>query len=171
MKCARGYLIAPVALAIMTLGSSGAVDERVDDSTFVKKACSAGMTEVKAGEMAIQKATDAKVKSFARRMIEDHSKANKELEALVTRKGWTASKTIDEQCQKELDKLSATDGKGFDRVYMENQLKAHEEAVKLFQKESESGQDPDLKAWAAKTLPTLQEHLRMAKETHEGAGR
>jgi putative membrane protein len=156
--------LAPVALALAVLGIRAADDERFNDNTFVNKARSAGLAEVKAGEIAAQRAQDNKVKAFAQRMIDDHNKANREMEELAKRKGWTLATTIDDSCQKEIDKLSSATAQEFDRSYMEAQLKAHEEAVKLFQRESESGQDLDLKAWAGKTLPTLQEHLQMAKE-------
>ncbi|HEV8062738.1 MAG TPA: DUF4142 domain-containing protein [Gemmataceae bacterium] len=156
--------VGPLAVALAVVGARAADDERIDDSAFVKKASSAGMAEVKAGEMALQKANDAKIKAFAQRMIDDHTKANRELEDLATRKGWTLPKTIDEKSQKELDSLASTTAQEFDRTYMEGQLKAHEAAVKLFENESRSGQDAALKSWAGKTLPTLQEHLQMAKE-------
>jgi len=158
--------IGPLALALVVMGVRAA-DERIDDATFVKKACSAGLAEVKAGEMALQKAHEAKVKNFAQRMIDDHSKANRQLEELASRKGWTLSKTIDDKCQKDIDKLSGATAQEFDRMYMEGQLKAHEEAVKLFQHEADAGQDADLKSWANKTLPTLREHLQMAKDAGE----
>ncbi len=155
--------LAPLALALAVVGIRAA-DERFNDNTFVNKARSAGLAEVKAGEVAAQRAQDAKVKAFAQRMIDDHNKANRELEELAKRKGWTLATTIDEKCQKELDKLSSATAQEFDRSYMEVQLKAHEAAVKLFKQESEVGEDLDLKALAGKTLPTLQEHLQMAKE-------
>ena len=159
--------LAPLALALAVIGVRAADDERFNDNTFVNKARSGGLAEVKAGEIATQRAHDGKVKAFAQRMIDDHNKANREMEELAKRKGWTLATTIDDKCQKEIDKLSSATAQEFDRAYMEVQLKAHEEAVRLFQRESETGQDLDLKALAAKTLPTLQEHLQMAKDASE----
>jgi putative membrane protein len=159
--------LAPLALALAVVGMRAADDERFNDNTFVNKARNAGLAEVKAGEIAAQRAQDAKVKAFAQRIIDDHNKANRQLEDLAKRKGWEIATTIDENCQKELDRISAATAQEFDRMYMEGQLKAHEAAVKLFEKESQIGQDQDLKAWAVKTLPTLQEHLQLAKDTAE----
>jgi putative membrane protein len=142
---------------------SGA-DEKLTDGAFVEKAHSAGLAEVKAGEMALQKASDAKVKTFAQRMIDDHAKANRELEALAARKGWILAQSVDEKCQKELDRLAGATAQEFDQLYVQGQVKAHEEAVKLFERESRDGQDNDLKSWATKTVPTLRDHLQLAKE-------
>jgi putative membrane protein len=164
---ARAGWVGLLTLGLTAVGARAADDARINDSAFVRKASGAGIAEIKAGEIATQRANDAKVKAFAQRVIDDHTRANKELERLASRKGWTLSNTIDEKCQKELDKLSSTTAQEFDRTYMEGQLKAHEEAVKLFQSESENGQDADLKAWAGKILPTLREHLQMAKEACE----
>jgi putative membrane protein len=122
------------------------------------------MAEVKAGELALQKTTDSRVRSFAQRMIKDHRKANKELESLATRKGLPMPSRLDDECQRQIDKLSSATAQDFDRLYMDSQLKAHQEAVKLFQTESRDGQDDALKNWAGKTLPTLQEHLQLAKQ-------
>ncbi len=159
-------------IGLVVLGLVGAVsraddDKPMDDATFVKKASCGGMAEVKAAETALQKASDANVKQFAQRVVDDHAKANRELEDLASRKGWKVEKTIEEKHQKELDKLNGMSGQEFDKAYMDCQLKAHEEAVKLFKQESKSGQDPDLKAWATKTLPTLEEHLRLAQSASE----
>jgi len=156
-----------MVLALVVAGVRAAEDEKLDDAGFVKKVTAAGMGEVKAAEMALQKASDAKVKSFAQRIIDDHQKANKELEELASRKGWMVSKTVDEKCQKELDKLASVTAQSFDRIYMEGQIKGHEEAIKCHENEAKNGQDADLKNWASKTLPTLKEHLEMAKQAGE----
>jgi putative membrane protein len=156
-----------MVLALVVAGVRAADDEKLDDAGFVKKVSGACLGEVKAAEMALQKASDAKVKSFAQRIIDDHQKADKELEELASRKSWTVSKTVDEKCQKELDKLASITAQSFDRIYMEGQIRAHEEAIKAFENEAKNGQDADLKNWATKTLPTLREHLQMAKDASE----
>jgi putative membrane protein len=133
------------------------------DKTFVKKAAVGGLFEVKSSQLAEQRGTGAGAKTFARHMVEDHSKANKELESLAAKKGLELPKELDDKHQKVMDKLSGLSGEEFDREYMTAQVKAHKEAVKLFEDQSKGGQDADLKAWATKTLPTLREHLRMAE--------
>ncbi len=156
------------AVVLAVAVATAAFDEKLTDNAFLQKAVSAGMTEIKAGQMALQKATDAKVKTFAQLMIDDHSRANKELEALARRKGWVLPESIDQKCQNELDKLASATAQEFDRKYLRGQIAAHEEAVKVFAEQSQTGQDNDLKNWAAKTLPTLRDHLQMAKVAGEG---
>ncbi len=160
-------MLCSFGLAACAFTLHAADDEKLTDGAFVKKAGSAGMAEVKAGELALQKTTNAKIKSFAQKLVDDHRKANKELEGLAASKGWPMPRTIDDQCQRELDKLASATAQDFDRTYLEVQLKAHEGAVKLFTAESEGGQDDALKAWAGKTLPGLRDHLQMAKELTE----
>ena len=96
--------LAPWLLAVVGIRASDG--ERFNDNTFVNKARSAGLAEVKAAGIAAQRASGAKVKEFAQRVIDDHNRANKDLEALAKRKGWELSSTIDESCQKEIDKIS-----------------------------------------------------------------
>jgi putative membrane protein len=137
------------------------------DKTFVMKAANGGMAEVAGGQTAVQKATNADVKTFGQRMVTDHSKANDELKQLATTKGLALPSAPDAEHQKKLDELSKKTGKAFDKAYMDDMVKDHEEDVAEFQKQTTAAQDPDLKAWVTKTLPTLQEHLRMAKDTHK----
>ena len=137
------------------------------DKDFVMKAANGGMAEVAGGQTATQKATNADVKAFGQRMVTDHGKANDELKQLATTKGLALPSTTDAEHQKKIDDLSKKSGKDFDKAYMADMVKDHEEDVAEFQKQSKSAQDPDLKAWVTKTLPTLQDHLRMAKETQK----
>ena len=138
-----------------------------DDKKFVMAAANGGMMEVKAGEIAASNATNADVKAFGQRMVTDHGKANDELKQLATNKGLALPTDIDADHQKKVDDLSKKKGKAFDKAYMDDMVKDHEKDVAEFQKESTSAQDPDLKAWVTKTLPTLQDHLKMAKETQK----
>ncbi len=134
------------------------------DRTFVQKAAIGGMTEVQAGTVAKDKATNPAVKDFAARMVADHTKANTELTSAATAKGVTPPGTIDKAHQKDLDKMSKLSGADFDKAYMKQMVSDHKSTVSLFEKEAKSGKDADLQAWAGKTLPTLQEHLKMAQD-------
>ena len=122
---------------------------------------------MQAGQNAASNATNADVKTFGQRMVTDHSKANDELKQLATTKGLTLPASLSADTQKKVDDLSKKKGKDFDKAYMDNMVKDHEKDVAEFEKESKSAQDPDLKAWVTKTLPTLQDHLKMAKETQK----
>lgn len=133
------------------------------EQKFMTDVALAGMMEVELGRWASQKGTSEEVKQFGRRMVEDHSKTITELTQLATSKGITLPTQLDEKHQKNVSKISRLTGAEFDRAYSKMMLKDHENAVSNFEKQSQSGADADLKAFAAKTLPTVQEHLQMAR--------
>jgi putative membrane protein len=133
------------------------------DHEFVMDAAMGGLMEVELGRIAAQKGMSESVKQFGQRMVDDHSKANEELMTLAQSKGITLPTALDEKHQKDVTKLSAMSGADFDRAYSKMMLSDHNKDVKDFEKESTKGADADLKAFASKTLPTLQEHLQMAQ--------
>jgi putative membrane protein len=137
------------------------------DSDFMMKAAQGGMAEVDMGNMASSKATNADVKKFGEHMVADHSKANDELKQLAATKGVTLPATVSDEEKKDMDAMTAKEGKDFDKAYIDDMVKDHEKDVAEFEKASKEAKDADLKAWAAKTLPTLQKHLQMAKETQK----
>jgi putative membrane protein len=133
------------------------------DNKFILKAASGGMAEVELGKLAVQKATASDVKQFGQHMIDDHSKANDELKTLAAQKQVTLPSAPDAKEKKLYNRLSKLSGAAFDKAYVHAMLTDHEEDVKEFERESNSGNDPDVKAWAAKTLPTLKDHLQMVR--------
>jgi len=139
------------------------------DNSWVTKVAQGGMLEVELGKLAESQASSDAVKQFGTRMVTDHSKANEELSQLASRKGITLSTSLDAKHQATKDKLSKLNGAAFDRAYMDAMVKDHREDVAEFKKESTTGQDADVKAFAAKTLPTLEEHLNMAEQTASSA--
>jgi putative membrane protein len=135
------------------------------DQEFMNKAAQGGMAEVMLGQIASTKGTSPDVKNFGNRMVSDHGKANDELKQLAQTKGVTLPADVDDESKKMSDKLSKLSGKDFDKTYINGMVDDHEKDVKEFEKASKDAKDPDLKAWASKTLPTLQDHLKMAKDT------
>jgi putative membrane protein len=133
------------------------------DAMFIRTAGMDGMAEVEHGRLAAQNATHDEVKQFGQRMVEDHGKANDELKSLASQKKVTLPAELDAKHKAMHDKLSKMKGDTFDKAYMAHMVTAHQQAVGLFTKESSGGKDADVKAWAGKTLPTLQEHLKMAR--------
>jgi len=133
---------------------------------FVTKVAISDMMEIQAAELALARQPDADTKPFAERMVKDHQETSKELKALVAtgKVKVTLPAALDTEHQKKLDELKAKAGKDFDRAYDQMQVQAHEEAVMLFEAYATGGDNADLKAWAAKTLPHLKEHLAMAKK-------
>ena len=145
----------------VTGGTSSALEP--SDKEFVTKAGGGGLAEVQMGNLALQKASSAEVKSFAQRMVTDHSKANEELQQLATAKGVALPTDLDPDPKAALDHLSSLNNAEFDKAYMQHMVEDHQKDVAEFEKASTSAYDSDLKAWAAKTLPTLKEHLQLAQ--------
>jgi putative membrane protein len=117
------------------------------------------MTEVELGQLAQSKSEDTSVKSFAAMMVKDHSAANEELKQLAASKNVKLPNGPDTMSDAKKIELKALSGKTFDKSYVSNQVKAHKATVELLNKEIESGQDADAKAFAQKVLPTVQSHL------------
>ena len=131
------------------------------DHKFAVEAAMGGMMEVELGRLAAEKGASDEVRQFGRRMVDDHSKANEELTQLASGKRMTPPTTPDPKHQAETRKLSALSGEKFDKEYVKMMVKDHRKDVAAFQKEASGGADADLKAFAARTLPTLREHLQM----------
>jgi putative membrane protein len=162
------------------------------DRKFVMEAAHGGIMEVELGRLATQKAASDDVKQFGQRMVDDHSKANEELMTLASSKGIMLPKPGDlhmtggstgtdathhgstnkehdkmmKEAHKVMSKLSALSGADFDREYMKMMVEDHTKDVGAFEKQSARGDDADLKAWAAAKLPTLREHLQLARDTN-----
>jgi putative membrane protein len=143
--------------------ATGGIAVDADDAKFVTTAASDGMAEVNAGKLAQQKASSARIKSFASMMVTDHSKAGDELAAIAKTKNITLPTGPDADQQKMAADLSSKSGKDFDKAYVDGMVDGHEKAVKLFTDASQNCKDADLKAFATKTLPTLKMHLDSIK--------
>lgn len=136
---------------------------KIDEKRFVKDAFAGGLTEIELGKLAVQKASSDAVKQFAQKMIDDHSKVNDELKTIAAKENITVQDSLDSKRQSKIDKLAKLSGADFDRAYIKDALKNHQQDVRDFQEEAKSGSDPDVKSFASKTLPTLEEHLNTAK--------
>ena len=136
------------------------------DKAFVQKAAIGGMAEVEMGNLAQQKAASEQVKQFGARMVTDHTKANDELKQVASSKGIDLPASLDKKHQADLDRFGKMTGAQFDKAYMSHMVDDHKKDVSEFQKEAKSGKDADVKGFASKTLPTLQEHLQLAQSTH-----
>jgi len=147
-----------------TAGTTGTLAPA--DHTFVNAAALGGMAEVELGNLAKEKASNPDVKSFGDRMATDHGKANDELKSWAQQKNVTLPTELDAKHKATKDRLAKLSGEAFDKAYMHEMVTDHTHDVSAFKRESTSAKDPDLKAWAGKTLPTLEEHMKLAKETN-----
>jgi putative membrane protein len=137
-----------------------------NDWAWMEKTARAGAFEVQAGQIASAKATNPKVREFADKMVADHTRANDELKAIASSKGITLPDQPDNTHKKELGKLQKlTAGSRFDEEYVARPgVIDHQDAVKHFKKGAKDVRDADVKAFAQKTLPTVEEHLSLAKK-------
>jgi putative membrane protein len=153
-----------VALAVTSLSFAGlalaqespaakAPSLSAKDKTFMKKAAKGGMMEVAMGKVAEQKGQSEDVKSFGKRMVTDHSKANDELKSIAEKKGV------------KLPSKEPSETWSSDKAYMDMMVKDHEKDLAEFQEEAKDGSDPDVKKFAEDTAKVIQEHLDLAKET------
>jgi putative membrane protein len=142
-------------------GAAGAL--AAADKTFIMHAAQGGMAEVEMGRLAASKATDPDVKQFGQRMVDDHGKANDELKSLASQKNVTVPAELDAKHKADHARLEKLSGAAFDRAYMAAMVMDHNQDVAEFQRVAKTAKDADLKAWAAKTLPTLQDHQKQSK--------
>jgi putative membrane protein len=161
-------LLAAPALAqngnpgFMVLGA-GPDQPNPSDRVFVHAATMGGMAEVEFGRLAEQRGQSEAVKDFARRMVEDHSKANDRLTGLAEEDGIAVPAELHPRQKAKRDLLAAARGELFDLIYVQGQVADHQKAVQLLEYEIGSGQDTDLKSFAEETLPIVLQHLQMAK--------
>jgi putative membrane protein len=146
-----------------SMSNTGAGNVSSADTEFMNKAAQGGMEEVQLGQMAASKAQNAEVKAFGQKMVEDHSNANTELKAVARQKNVTLPTEISAKQKEDIDKLSKLSGAAFDKEYVKMMVDDHEKDVAEFQKQAANGTNADVKAFAAKTLPTLKMHLDMIK--------
>jgi putative membrane protein len=142
----------------------------VGDAHFAKEAAQGGMAEVRLGQLAQEKGTSDTVKSFGKRMVDDHSKAGDKLKEVASRQNIPLPSDLSAKDQATYDRLSKLNGAAFDRAYARDMVKDHETDVAAFQREANTGKDESLKGFASETLPTLQDHLKQAKEMMKTVG-
>ncbi|HEU4509434.1 MAG TPA: DUF4142 domain-containing protein [Pyrinomonadaceae bacterium] len=142
------------------------------DRDFIMDAAMSSMLEVELGRLAAQQGASDAVKQFGQMMVDHHQKANEELMTLASGKGITLPTALDQKHQQQITKLQGMSGAEFDRAYSKLMVRQHRDDVNDFEKHSSRGTDPDIRGFAGKALPTLQEHLRMARalEDQHGGG-
>lgn len=135
---------------------------------FVTQAAQSDMLEIETSKLALEKG-DASIKAFATQMVADHTKTSAELKAAAgdIKNGVTLPTALDKAHQDKLDKLKKLDAADFTKEYKSMQVAAHKDAVSLFSRYAQGGENGLLKSWASKTLPSLQHHLVMAEELNK----
>ena len=186
MKTARIIMGAAVMCAIIAAASTSAQDrygrdhynrqsDRYNDNSygsvstdeFVQKAAQGSMAEVSMSNLARQRAADPDVKDFASRMVQDHTQANRQLHQIAWRKGVTVPTDMDFSHRIAMRNMRNRRGDAFDRAYMRQMVDDHQATLAMFRTYARNGDDPDLRAFARQTLPALEHHRAMARETQD----
>jgi putative membrane protein len=155
---AASLLFGSVAIAMAAAPLS------VQDKAFIRQAAIGGMAEVQAGKTAVAKGGSASVKEFGQHMIDDHVPNNQALMAIAQQKGAIVPASLDRAHEKQAILLQKETGRSFDKAYIHEQVIGHEQMAQVMMAEIKSGTDPDLKAFAQKTLPVVEAHLKMARQ-------
>jgi putative membrane protein len=134
------------------------------DEKFVRDAAEGSMAEVKLGQLAEEKAQSEEVKKFAKRMVEDHSKATEELKQLGMQEGINLPTDVSRQDAEKYERLAKMSGPEFDKACAQEMVKDHEKDVAEFKRATSIAQKPALKQFAQRELPTLESHLQQAKQ-------
>ena len=159
-------MCAPLALAgalLVPCALLAADKPQLSDPDFLAQAAEAGTAEIKLAELADTRASDDAVKDFARCMIKDHTAIAAKLTDAARGAKVAVVAGLDKDARAAEDRLAGLKGADFDRAYMKQMVEDHEKAVSLFEAEAKGGTTDGLKTFAADTLPTLQDHLKMAR--------
>lgn len=169
---AAGLMLAPTGLRAQdpptSPGQARPQEEdfrNLTDAQFLQRAAQAGLMEVSTSKLVDDRTDSGALERYAKQMIDDHTKANKELVKLAESKGVDIPNRLDDRHKQAFDRMQKMErGPTFEQEYIQQQVKAHQQAVKLFAAMSEGADDADIQAFASKTLPTLRHHLKMARE-------
>jgi putative membrane protein len=148
--------------------NTGGIAVTNDDAKFATAAANGGMAEVALGKLALTKTSDAAIKDFAAMMVTDHGKANTELMGIAKTKNITLPTEPDSSHIKKMNELSKLTGKDFDKAYVDAMVDGHKKTLDLMNDEAKDGKDADLKAFAAKTAPTVKMHYEMVTKIKDG---
>jgi len=139
----------------------------MSDSDFAKAAAEGGFAEVRFGELAEDKASNKTVKELAQRMVDDHTKADDSLKTAASKDNISIPAQLNAKDQATYVRLSQLSGTAFDRDYARDMVRDHETDIAMFRHEANDGKDASIKSFAAQTLPTLEDHLKLARQALE----
>jgi len=134
------------------------------DQDIMREMAYSNLAEIETGRLALSQSKNDEVKSFAQKMIDDHSQAQKDLEQLAQSKGVTLPNAPDRKHKEEAQKLSALQGDKFDQKYLsQGGLNDHKDTHNKLEKAQKGASDPDLKSLVTKMIPVVDQHLAMAQ--------
>lgn len=163
MTCTTKTFFSSTAALLFGVAANFAL--AADGENFVDEASAKGMAEIETAKLALDKGTAEDIKTFAQKMIDDHTKANQKLAELAGQHDdleMSDEATLMDKAKAMILKLR--DGENFDEAYANNQLTAHEQTIELYREYVKSGENPQLKQFAESTLTELEHHLKQAQE-------
>lgn len=146
-----------------TTATTSTSGRATSDREFVRKAAEGGLAEVQLGQLASEKAASPEVKQFGQRMVDDHTKANDQLKQIAQQQGIALPDKLDAKDAAIKARLEKLSGKNFDRAYMHDMVTDHTKDVTEFKHEANGGRDSAVKSFAQQTVPTLESHLKEAR--------
>jgi putative membrane protein len=171
-KLHKQVFLAAVATAALVAFATAPVAQEAKKEASAKKdvvdkranqIAQSDLAEVQAGKLGVSKASSPEVKKFAQSMVDDHGKHLSELRTMAKTKGMQLPSAPAKKHQEAMKKLQSASGAEFDKLFMAQMVKDHEEALKLVQSTAKNPKDAELKADAEKTAPVIQKHLEEAK--------
>lgn len=150
-----------------TTNSGDIITVRENEAEFATNAADAGLAEINFANLAISKTNNADVKMYANMMLKDHGAANDELTALAKSKNISLPVSMSSEHQKNRNELAAKTGADFDKKYLDLMEKDHVKVLAFMEHEAREGTDPDLKAFASKTVPVINAHLNAVRKIKE----
>jgi putative membrane protein len=166
MKKMIGAIVVAAVCVVVQAHTVRAQSVPDPDRSFMIEAARGGIAEVELSRIAGQRAVTEPVRQFGQRMVTDHGAANQELMQLAQSKGVTLPQEMDAAHRATMDRLMTLSGAAFDQAYMTEMIRDHQGAAALFMREARQGQDAHVREWALKTVPTIQEHQRLAYDIH-----
>ncbi|MDR7212365.1 DUF4142 domain-containing protein [Flavobacterium piscis] len=138
-------------------------ETKEDDSEFLVDAAEINLAEIEIGKLAQQKSTNPAVKKFGKMLVDEHEKSATEVKSLAESRNFSLPTSITEDGKEEYNKLNEKTGTDFDKKFVDAMIDGHENAIDKFKIAAENANDEEIKAWAAKNVTSLREHLQHAK--------
>ena len=154
----KTFVASAIALSLLTSPAFAQAPGSLSDAEFVMKASAGNTFEVDEAKLALERATDPRLKDFAKKMVDDHGDAMKKLQDAADKAGAKAEMMLDKPHQGMIENVKGFNGKDFDKVYTADQVMAHAETVALLSDYIQNGKNDDLKSWAKQALPIVKGH-------------
>jgi putative membrane protein len=135
------------------------------DSSMMRELAKANLAEIQMSGLALSISNNEAVQRLSQKLLDDHTQAMKELRKLAESKGAILPGGVDKEHAAALRQLAVLTGDEFNRQYLAQAgIEAHQQSLRLFQDASAGAKDPELKAYAAKYLPIINQHLQMSQK-------